>query len=134
MRRAPSQIRRGFTLLEVLATLVLIGIVIPVAMNGVSLSLNTASSARNKAQAASLAEAKLNEIILMGDTGMLGTSGDFGVDFPGFRWMSESVTRDYDVTEVALVIYWTERGQEQSLLVSTMTYAGTAQSTQGVIP
>ena len=38
--------RRGFTLIEVLATLVLLGIVMPVAMRGVSLALAASSIAR----------------------------------------------------------------------------------------
>ena len=56
--------RRGFTLVEVLATLVLLGIILPIAMRGVSMAMAAASNARRTAEATSLAEAKLNMLLV----------------------------------------------------------------------
>src|SRR5690348_6677471 len=56
--------RQGFTLVEVLAALVILGIVLPVAMRGVSLSLAAASNAKHMNVAAQLADQKLNEVVL----------------------------------------------------------------------
>ena len=58
--------RAGFTLVEVLATLVLLGIVVPVAMRGVSVALAAAQTAKRTAEATSLAQSKLNEMIADG--------------------------------------------------------------------
>src|SRR4051794_38319604 len=58
--------RAGFTLIEVLATLVLLGIILPAAMRGVSIGLAMASHARHVTEAAQLAEAKLNELVATG--------------------------------------------------------------------
>ncbi len=116
-----SRRRAGFTLVEVLATLVLIGIVVPVAMRGVSVALAAASTARRTAEAASLAEMKLNELIVDGTWQTSGTTGDFP-DYPDYRWTCDNVSRDYGTNEVALHVTWTQRGQERSLSVSTLVY------------
>src|SRR5438552_3049287 len=68
---------RGFTLVEVLATLLIMGIVLPVAMKGVSVMLGTASTARHMQEAAALGETKLNDLIISGDALAPTASGDF---------------------------------------------------------
>jgi hypothetical protein len=105
----------------VLATLVLLGIVIPVAMRGVSVALAAASTARRTAEAASLADAKLNELIADGNW-QSGASGDFLPDHPEYRWSSENVSRDYGTNEVALHVTWTQRGQERTYTLTTLVY------------
>ena len=115
--------RRGFTLVEVLATLVLIGVVLPVAMNGVALALSAASNARHTTEAAQLAQNKLNELVLTGDWSLSGTSGDFAPDWPAYRWTVESGTtnsNDYGLTEVRVWVFWTDRGRERALSVATL--------------
>ncbi len=120
-RRRPAQ-RSGFTLVEVLATLVLLGVVLPVAMRGVSLAISSADVARHTAEAASLAEAKLNELVITGDWSVSGASGDFGADWPDYRWTSQSAGRDYGLTEVMLSVVWTDKGRERNVTVSTLVY------------
>ncbi|HEV2296164.1 MAG TPA: type II secretion system protein [Tepidisphaeraceae bacterium] len=112
---------RGFTLVEVLATLVLLGIIVPVAMRGVSIGLAAASTARRTAEAASLAQAKLNELVLDGTWQTSGTTGDFP-DHPEYRWTCANVSRDYGTYEVALTVTWTQRGHERMLSLSTLVY------------
>ena len=114
--------RRGFTLIEVLATLLLLGIVLPVAMRGVSMSLAAASRARNMAEAASLADTKLNELVATQMWSTSGDSGDFGEQFPGYTWSSQATPFDYGMTQIDLRIAWFERGQETFLDVSTLVY------------
>ena len=112
----------GFTLVEVLATLVLLGIVVPVAMRGVSMALAAASTARRTAEAASLAQAKLNELIIDGTWQTSGTTGDFSPDHPEYRWTCANAARDYGTYEVALTVTWTQRGRERSLSLTTLVY------------
>ena len=71
-RRRPATRRGGFTLIEVLATMLLLGIVLPVAMRGVSVALSAAGTARHLSEAAVLAEAKLNELATPGASGAAG--------------------------------------------------------------
>ena len=113
---------RGFTLIEVLATLLLLGIVLPVAMRGVSMSLAAASRARNLAEAASLADTKLNELVATQMWSTSGDSGDFGEQYPGYTWTSQANSFDYGMTQIDLRVSWIERGQEAFLDVSTLVY------------
>ncbi len=97
---ARTTARRGFTLVEVLAALLLIGIVLPAIMEGISVSQRTAYTARTSLEAAALAEAKLDEIVASGQWSSSASSGDFGEDHPGYRWEMQVADRDYNVSEV----------------------------------
>jgi prepilin-type N-terminal cleavage/methylation domain-containing protein len=123
-RRRRRRGRHGFTLIEVLATLVLIGIVIPFAIRGTSLALNTASNAKHQAEAATLAEAKLAELVSQGDWNTGNTQGDFGQDWPEYRWKLQAYAHDQNVnvTEITLSVTWTQGGQQRVMNVSTLTY------------
>ena len=125
---ASARPRAGFTLIEVLATLLLLGIVVPVAMRGVSLALAAASTARRTAEAATLAESKLNELIADGTWQTGGTTGDFP-DHPDYTWTCENVSRDYGTSELSLRVKWVQRGVERTLDVSTLVYANAGAST-----
>ncbi len=125
----------GFTMLEVLATLVLMGIVLPVAMRGISIALASAGTAKRSIEAAALAESKLNELI---GVGMLGTgtmnagtsSGDFGRDWPNYRWVSESSYADTDLLEISVHVFWPSRGLERSVTLTTFIYTAATQQAQ----
>jgi prepilin-type N-terminal cleavage/methylation domain-containing protein len=113
---------RGFTLIEVLATMLLLGIVLPVAMRGVSLALAASENARHTSEATALGEAKLNELVASGEWSAANGNGDFGTDFPGYRWTFQSVARDYGVSELAVTVSWDQRGGQRSLVFSTLVF------------
>jgi prepilin-type N-terminal cleavage/methylation domain-containing protein len=127
-RRRPRAHRAAFTLVEVLATLALIGIVIPVSMRGVSLALQAASHAKHQAAGATLAESKVSEMVAQGDWSFGAGSGDFGTDWPGYQWTCTTANPDpnVNVTEVTVTVTWTERGQQRDVSVATFVYAGSA--------
>jgi type II secretion system protein I len=129
--------RGGFTLIEVLAAIVLVGIVVPVAMEAISLSMRSASDAKRKVEAAMLAENKLTELTAglamqsMG-TGMAGggaTGGDFAPDWPEYRWESVRSEREVDLSEIQVRVIWTSRGEDRFVSLSTMVYTGTGATT-----
>lgn len=126
--------RAGFTLVEVLATLALIGIVIPVSMRGVTLAVQAASHAKHQAAAATLAESKLSELVAQGDWSFGAGSGDFGTDWPGYQWACTTANPDpnVNVTEVTVTVTWTERGQQRDVSVATFVYAGSGTTTGGL--
>lgn len=115
---------RAFTLVEVLATLVLLGIVLPVAMRGTSLALAAASHAQHLSQATSLAQVKLGELVMLYQSNQplsSGASGDFAPDYPDYKWTYQSTQNTY-CTEHAVQVTWAERGQQRSLNMATWTY------------
>src|SRR4051794_33197688 len=86
----------GFTLIEVLAALMLVAIVLPVAMRGVSVATGAASNARHRNEASALAQSKMDELLanMQATQTQMNTnmSGDFGEDWPGYEWSAELVT------------------------------------------
>jgi general secretion pathway protein I len=114
--------RAGFTLIEVLAALVILGIVLPVAMRGVSLSLAAASNAKHMNEAAQLADQKLGEMVVTGQWQQSGGGGDFSPDHPDYHWTVQSEQRDYGLNEVRVRVTWQQRGQEREFIASTLVY------------
>src|SRR5262249_12096590 len=104
--------RSGFTLVEVLAALVLMGIVLPVVMSAISASLSAAGTAKRSVEAASLAENKMGEIIALATYNTGTASGDFGAGWPEYRWASEMTDVDTDVMQITIRVSWPSRGSE----------------------
>ena len=125
-RRADRGLRRpAFTLVEVLAALVLVGIVLPVAMRGISLATAAASHTARQAKAAALADTKLAEVLLT-DAWQDGASeGDFGRDQPDYRWRLD--VREWLETqfkEIEVRVEWTEHGADRFVSLTTAVYTG----------
>ena len=122
---------RGFTLVEVLATILLLSIIIPVAMQAVSTATLAASAAKNRSTAAGLAESKLAELIATGDWQTGAVSGGFGDEYPDFRWDARAVNwTEASVTQLDVVVSWkTARRGDESIVLSTLVYLSNA--TQG---
>ena len=118
--------RRGFTFVELLATVVLLGIVLPVVMGGVSMCLFASGVARHQAEASSLAYGKLME--LLAEKEWQGTSdlaGDFGTDQPDYRWTAEiSDWEDTTLKQIDVTVWWTYRSKDRSVVISTLVYTG----------
>ncbi|MFO8013904.1 MAG: type II secretion system protein [Phycisphaerae bacterium] len=115
--------RRGFTIVELLATLVLVGIVLPVVVHGVLLCLETAAFATQQAEAAALARSKLEELVATGQWYESEMEGDFGEDRAEYRWTSlTGEWEDSRLAELAVFVTWTRRGQEHTVVLSTLVY------------
>jgi type II secretion system protein I len=126
------QFRSGFTLVEVLVTLALVGITFPVVMTGVTLSLRAADDARKKEEASALAEQKLNELVESDGNGESAqTSGDFGAEHAGFTWQSQVSSVDTDLDQVSVRVSWNSRGRDRGIQLAGFAYTGTGPSTSG---
>lgn len=117
--------RAGFTLVEVLAALVLLAAILPVAMQGISLATRTTGAARDRMVAASLAETTLNEIVASGAWKDGELSGDWGEEWPDYRWSSEVEDWGEDnLRRLEVHVYWDERQGRRSVTLSTLVYGG----------
>jgi len=113
--------RRGFSLIEVLAALLLVSIVLPVVMHGFDVTTSMATVARQKTEAAALADSKMAELLATGDwkNGVL--SGDFSPDQPEYKWVAQIVSWEAgSLQELDVHVVWTSRGKEYDFMVSTL--------------
>jgi len=116
----------AFTLVEVLATLVLIAIVVPVAMQGVTLATRMASHSRKQIQASCLAKSKLSELVVSDDWQNAARSGTFGKDWPDYEWTLESSNCKVEsVYELEVRVSWAGpvSVENRSVMMSTLIYA-----------
>ena len=122
--------RRGLTLVEVLATIVMMAIVLPAAMQGITICTATSAVARQRSEAAALAESKISELIATGDWQFGALSGEFGEAWPEYRWEGSAAAwaSDPTMTELSVRVYWTRRGQEREVVLTTLMYQPATQS------
>jgi prepilin-type N-terminal cleavage/methylation domain-containing protein len=113
----------GFTFIELLATVVLIGLIMPVAMHSIGLCTRMAGLSRKQVEAASLAKMKLTELTVTGDWQNGNQKGDFGTDWPGYQW-SAMLTNwtDTSVRQLDLTVSWQLAGSQRKLTLSTLVY------------
>jgi prepilin-type N-terminal cleavage/methylation domain-containing protein len=115
--------RGGFTFIELLATVVLIAIIMPVAMRSIGLCTRLGGLSRRQIEAASLAKAKMTELTITGDWENGNQHGDFGEDWPGYEWKA-SVTNwtDTTVRQFDLTVLWESAGRQRQVTLNTLIY------------
>lgn len=117
--------RAGFTLIEVLATVLLLSIVVPVAMQAVSLATATTGAARQRSEAAGLAEYQLGYAMTTGEWQTGPFQGDF-TEFghPEYQW--EIICNNWtqsNMVEMTVTVYWrSDRRGDESVSVSSLVY------------
>lgn len=122
--------RSGLTLVEVLATISVISIVIPVVMQGISIATALASITRQRAEAVTLAQSKLDELVITGDWQAAELSGDFSPQYPNYQW--QAVVSDWDeldMKEIDLTVTWVSRGSPREIQLSTLVYVPSTEVT-----
>jgi Tfp pilus assembly protein PilV len=113
----------GFTFIELLATMVFLGIIMPVAMRSIGLCTRLGGQSRRQIEAASLARTKLTEMTSSSDWSTGEESGDFGTDWPGYRWTAAvSSWSDSVVSQLDVTVTWQSQGRERSVTLSTLVY------------
>lgn len=89
MWKSKTQKASGFTLLEVMIATAIIAIALVAALGSQSQSLSLANEAKFATTVAFLAQKKMAELEVQDGKDLSSDSGDFGEDFPGYRWESE---------------------------------------------
>jgi general secretion pathway protein I len=109
----------GFTLLEVMIAMAIIAIALTAVLGSQSQSLSLAGEAKFSTTVSFLAQSKMAEIESEELEDLSGNSGDFGEDFPGYRWnlRIDDVTFDEPegvsdhLKQIDLTISWEEGDQ-----------------------
>ena len=117
----PDSKASGFTLLEVMIALAIIAIALVAALGSQSQSVSLANEAKFTTTVTLLAQGKMAELEAMDAKDLISDGGDFGEDFPGYRW--ESVITDLamegfeeasqHVKRIGLTVSWGEDDRYQ---------------------
>src|ERR1051325_8381527 len=92
IRRSALRGQAAFTLAEVLAALLFMAIVIPVALQGLRVASRAGSVSERKAVGARLAERKLNELLVTGQWQSASQKGTGQEGVETYAWQLESET------------------------------------------
>jgi len=130
MKQTPPEAHSAFTFVEILAALVFLAILIPAVIEGITISNRVSVFTERSAIAAGLAQNKLDELTVNDAWSSAEASGDFGTDWPGYRW--ESTQSPWDMgtmTVLAVKAFFTVQGQEHNLSLSTLVSSSTTSGT-----
>jgi prepilin-type N-terminal cleavage/methylation domain-containing protein len=124
--RRPNR-RQAFTLIEVLATLLLMAIVLPAVMEGVSIALASASTAHQRTEAAAVAQSQLALLLATGQWSGGVLAGAVTSNGTTYNWQAAVAAWPLDTTTVGLmqvdmVVSWFGRSGQQSITLTTLTY------------
>lgn len=109
------------TLVEVLAALLLMAIVIPVAMEGMSIASRAGVLGQRKAAAMRVAERVLNELIIEGETAQTSASGMTTDGDTAYPWTMRSEPWPEDaMLQLTVVVTFTVQGSDFTVNVSTL--------------
>jgi prepilin-type N-terminal cleavage/methylation domain-containing protein len=137
MRPVTVSAARGFTLVEALATLVLVAIVLPITLRGITLALSMGSTSARRTEAIVLAESKLSELLATGAWQDSAMEGDFtttpsgqslttekGGRLTAYRWAATVEDwLDTTVKELTVRVTWEARGVERDVQLTTLVQA-----------
>ena len=119
-RRGPRARRRAFTLVEVLAALLMMSIVVPVTMQAVSVASRAGLMGQRKAAAMRVADRVLNEMAITGEGLSGSTSGSIAEGDAAYVWNLTSQTWSEDpLTLVTVSVQFVVQGETYSVNAST---------------
>ena len=122
----------AFTLVEVLAALLLMAIIIPVAMEGMSVASRVGVLGQRKAAAMRVAERVLNELIVDGQIQQASASGMISEGDTNYPWTMRSQPWSEDaMQEMTVTVTFTLQGSNHEISASTLI-APTSSTTDGV--
>jgi prepilin-type N-terminal cleavage/methylation domain-containing protein len=125
---------RAFTLVEVLASLLLMAIIIPVAMEGMSVANRAGILGQRKAAAMRVAERVLNELIVTGDTQQSTGSGTAVDGDTAYAWSFRSENWSEDaLLQLTVSVTFIVQGAPFEVSVSTLV-APTGTTTAIAVP
>src|SRR5437588_10292501 len=115
----------AFTLAEVLAALVFMAILIPVALEGLSIASRSGEVAARKSEAALVAESILNEHIVTTNWNTSLQNGTVRYGTRDFNWTmrNDPWTQDPNATtmrQLAVEVKYTAQGREYSVQMATL--------------
>lgn len=124
--------RSGFTLVELVVSFVILTVGIVAILELVGQSALNARYAKDKTTATVLAQQKLEEITMQPDSYLGEVEGNFGNQYPQFRWRAQvsevttntqsSMTNVQSQTlwQITVIVEWRDRGRLESVELDTL--------------
>jgi hypothetical protein len=114
-------------MVECLFAMLLMAMVLPAVNLGIAGATHSASIARHRAEAAGLAQSQLSSLIASALWNGGNMSGDFGPDWPDYRWTATVAnwvndTQAVGLQELDVTVTWPVSGPQQSVTVSSLVY------------
>ncbi|MCF7973101.1 MAG: type II secretion system GspH family protein [Phycisphaerae bacterium] len=117
---------RGFTLVEMLATILIIALVLPTTMRCIALVTRMASQSNRWIVATTLAETKISELIASDEWKGGGLNrGDFGNDYTDYVWRLD--VKNWEISPMSTLsvsVYWDagEYDENKCVTLTTLVY------------
>ncbi len=112
---------QGFTFVEILAAMLFLGILMPVVIGALQVANRAGVISERSGVALQLAENQLGELQLGDAWTSAGSSGDFGEQWPGYRWeLTKSDWESGTMTELQLAVFFPVQGNEHNVRLSTL--------------
>jgi prepilin-type N-terminal cleavage/methylation domain-containing protein len=114
----------GFTFVELLVTVALISILLPVVMQTIGLCTRLAGQSRREIEAACLAKTKLTDVLAAQDWESTSNRGDFGTDWPGYEWTVAVANwaQDTSLRQLEVTVAWRSADRPRQVTLSTLVY------------
>lgn len=120
MRSRRAGRRRGFTLLEVIVSLAVMGVGLVAVLEAFSAGLRLSLQDEFLTTATFLAAGKMEEVIKETYITPGTDEGDFGDEFPDFTWTVEITDSQIEELElVTVVVYWEVANRADQLVLTT---------------
>jgi Tfp pilus assembly protein PilV len=115
----------GFTLAEVLAALLFMAIVVPVAMEGLHIASLAGAVAQRKSEAARIAQKVINESLITTNWSQSLQSGTIAEGQRQFRWTLRSDPWNQDpaqtmLRQLSVEVFFTAQARDYSVKMSTL--------------
>ncbi len=111
----------GFTFAEILAAMLFVAIVLPVAVRGITLANRVGVLAERKQVAAQLADNLLTEFIVTEEWRNSNDRGDFEPDWPQYSWTFNDAAWDEDTMRLLTVeVFFEVQGRQHSVRISAL--------------
>lgn len=111
----------AFTFVEILASMLFLAILVPAILQALTLANKASEVSERNAVAAELASNKLSDLTLNQNWTTAETKGDFGADWPGYRYEVNQAQWDQGgMNQLCVNVFYNVQGKERSVQLATL--------------
>ncbi|MCG3113091.1 MAG: prepilin-type N-terminal cleavage/methylation domain-containing protein [Candidatus Manganitrophus sp. SB1] len=121
--RSTLHAQSGFTLIEIMVSLAVLAIALTVLLGLRNRDIALSAYSGHLTEATLLARQRISEVSFAGFPDLGAREGDFGEEYPNYKWKEEVKQTPYEVVrELNLEVLWKEGGREESVRFTTFLF------------